>query len=277
VSEDQAADVARERPDTPDTPDTTRAHNARVWNYWQGGTDHYEVDRQVGDHVAGMIPVIRDIASADRRFLVRAVRRLTEEHGIRQFLDIGTGLPALENTHEIAQRVAPSSRIVYVDKDPLVLARARTRLTSTEEGAAVYIDADAHDPDTILRIAGETLDFGEPVVLMLLGILNFVLDDAEARAIVRRLLEPLAHGSFLVLTHPTTEPELGGDLQLEAMEFWNAHAEPPVTARDSAEIARYFDGLTLLEPGLVPCSLWRPDPGDETTVVPQLGAVARKP
>ncbi|MFF9038884.1 SAM-dependent methyltransferase [Streptomyces sp. NPDC014892] len=271
MSENQAADTARE------LPDTTTAHNARVWNYWQGGTDNYEVDRQVGDHVAGLIPVIRHIASADRRFLVRAVRHLAEERGIRQFLDIGTGLPALENTHEIAQRVAPSSRIVYVDNDPIVLAYARTRLTSTEEGAAAYIDADAHDPDTILRVAGETLDFGEPVALMLLGILNFVLDDAEARAICHRLLEPLAPGSFLVLTHPTTEPEFGGELQLEAMEFWNAHAKPPVTARGGAEVARYFDGLTLLEPGLVPCSLWRADPGDEPTVVPQLGAVARKP
>ncbi|MFM9559273.1 MULTISPECIES: SAM-dependent methyltransferase [Streptomyces] len=258
-------------------PDTTTAHNARVWNHWQGGTDNYEVDRQVGDHVAGLIPVIRDIASADRRFLVRAVRHLAEERGMRQFLDIGTGLPALENTHEIAQRVAPSSRIVYVDNDPVVLSYARTRLTSTDEGVAAYIDADAHDPDTILRSARETLDLGEPVVLMLLGILNFVLDDSEARAIARRLLEPLAPGSFLVLTHPTTEPALGGELQLEAMEFWNTHAKPPVTARGAAEIARYFDGLTLLDPGLVSCSLWRPDPGDEPTVVPQLGAVARKP
>ncbi|WP_327726312.1 SAM-dependent methyltransferase [Streptomyces sp. NBC_00487] len=270
MSENQATGTPHER------PDTGTAHNARVWNYWQGGTDNYEVDRQVGDHVAGMIPVIRDIASADRRFLIRAVRHLAEDHGIRQFLDIGTGLPALENTHEIAQRIAPSSRIVYVDHDPVVLAYARTRLTSTEEGAAAYIDADAHDPDAILRIAGRTLDFTEPVALMLLGILNFVLDDTEAQAIARRLLEPLAPGSFLVLTHPTTEPELGGDLQLEAMAFWNAHAEPPVTARSAKEIGRYFDGLTLLDPGLVPCSLWRPEPGDGPTVVPQLGAVARK-
>lgn len=271
MSEIQADD------DTPlERPDTGTAHNARVWNYWQGGTDNYEVDRQVGDHVAGLIPVIRDIASADRQFLTRAVRHLAEEHGIRQFLDIGTGLPALENTHEIAQRIAPASRIVYVDNDPVVLAYARTRLTSTEDGAAAYIDADAHDPDTILRIAGRTLDFTEPVALMLLGILNFVLDDTEAQTITRRLLQPLAPGSFLVLTHPTTEPELGGDLQLEAMEFWNANAKPPVTARSVKDVSQYFDGLTLLEPGLVPCSLWRPDPGDEPTVVPQLGAVAQK-
>ncbi|MGW5656014.1 SAM-dependent methyltransferase [Streptomyces humi] len=271
VSENQGATAAEQR------LDTKTAHNARVWNYWQGGKDNYEVDQQVGDHVAGMIPVIRDIARADREFLGRAVRCLAEEHGIRQFLDIGTGLPALENTHEIAQRIAPESRIVYVDNDPIVLAHARALLTSSPEGATDYIDADVHDADTILRISGRTLDFTEPTALMLLGILNFVLDGDEARAIARRLVEALPPGSFLVLTHPTTEPELGGDLQLEAMEFWNANAKPPVTARSSEEVAQYFDGLTLLEPGLVSCSLWRPEPGEDPAVVPQLGAVALKP
>ncbi|MCG7203024.1 SAM-dependent methyltransferase [Streptomyces arenae] len=271
VSENQGATAAGQR------LDTKTAHNARVWNYWQGGKDNYEVDQQVGDHVAGMIPVIRDIARADREFLGRAVRCLAEEHGIRQFLDIGTGLPALENTHEIAQRIAPESRIVYVDNDPIVLAHARALLTSSPEGATDYIDADVHDADTILRLSGRTLDFSKPTALMLLGILNFVLDGDEARAIARRLVEALPPGSFLVLTHPTTEPELGGDLQLEAMEFWNANAKPPVTARSSEEVAQYFDGLTLLEPGLVSCSLWRPEPGEDPAVVPQLGAVALKP
>ncbi|MEU9340206.1 SAM-dependent methyltransferase [Streptomyces sp. NPDC048278] len=271
MSENQSADAAVQR------LDTGTAHNARVWNYWQGGKDNYQVDQQVGDHVAGMIPVIRDIARADREFLGRAVGCLAEEHGIRQFLDIGTGLPALENTHEIAQRIAPESRIVYVDNDPIVLAHARALLTSAPEGATDYIDADVHDPDTILRIAGRTLDLAKPTALMLLGILNFVLDGDEARSIARRLVEALSPGSFLVLTHPTTEPELGGDLQLEAMAFWNANATPPVTARSSDEVARYFGGLTFLEPGLVSCALWRPEPGEEPTVVPQLGAVALKP
>ncbi|WP_416974046.1 SAM-dependent methyltransferase [Streptomyces sp. 4F14] len=255
--------------------DTRTAHNARVWNYWQGGEFHYEVDRQVGEHVAGMIHVIRDIARADREFLGRAVRCLAEEHGIRQFLDIGSGLPALDNTHEIAQRVAPESRVVYVDNDPLVLTHALP--TSTPKGAADYVDADVHDPDAILRAAARTLDLTEPTALMLLGILNFVLDGDEARAVTHRLLTALAPGSFLVLTHPTTERDLGGALQLEAMAFWNANAKPPVTARGADEIARYVDGLTLLEPGLVSCSLWRPGPGEEPMVVPQLGAVARKP
>jgi hypothetical protein len=270
VSENKAVDAAAQR------LDTGTAHNARVWNYWQGGKDNYEVDRQVGDHVAGMIPVIRDIARADREFLSRAVHFLAAERGVRQFLDIGTGLPAVENTHEVAQRVAPESRIVYVDNDPIVLAHARALLTSTPEGATDYIDADAHDPGTILRGAERTLDFTKPVALMLLGILNFVIDGAEARAIARRLVDALAPGSFVVLTHPTTEPELGGDLQLEAMEFWNANAKPPVTARSSEEVARYFEGLTLLEPGLVSCSLWRPEPGADPKAVPQLGAVAEK-
>ncbi len=166
---------------------------------------------------------------------------------------------------------------MYVDNDPIVLAHARALLTSTAEGATGYIDADVHDPDTILRISGRTLDFTKPTALMLLGILNFVLDGTEAQAVARRLLEALAPGSFLVLTHPTTEPELGGDLQLEAMEFWNAIAEPPVTARSFEEVARYFDGLEFLEPGLVSCSLWRPEPGQEPEAVPQLGAVAQKP
>ncbi|MHC5908361.1 SAM-dependent methyltransferase [Streptomyces sp. S6] len=271
MSEIQNADAATRR------IDTRTAHNARVWNYWQGGKDNYEVDRKVGDHVAGMIPVIRDIARADREFLGRAVRCLAQEHGVRQFLDIGTGLPTLDNTHEIAQRVAPESRIVYVDNDPIVLIHARTLLTSTPEGATDYLDADVHDPDTIVRLAGRTLDFTEPVALMLLGILNFVLDGGEARAIAHRLVEALPSGSFLVLTHPTTEPELGGALQLAAMEFWNANAKPPVTARSSEEVARYLDGLTLLEPGLVSCSRWRPEHGAEPAAVPQLGAVALKP
>ncbi|MET8983164.1 SAM-dependent methyltransferase [Streptomyces sp. NPDC004539] len=271
MSEKQSTDSTEQR------LDTRTAHNARVWNYWQGGKNNYEVDRQVGEHVAGMIPVIRDIARTDREFLGRAVHRLAQQHGIRQFLDIGAGLPALENTHEIAQRIAPESRVVYVDNDPMVLAHARTLPTGAPEGATDYIDADVHDPDAVLRIAGRTLDLTEPTALMLLGILNFVLDGDEARAIAGRLVEALPSGSFLVLTHPTTEPDLGGHLQLEAMEFWNANATPPVTARSSDEVAQYFDGLTLLEPGLVSCSLWHPEPGEEPVVVPQLGAVARKP
>jgi len=254
---------------------TSVAHNARVWNYWIGGKDHYEVDQRVGEQVAGMFPVIREVARADREFLARAVRFLTAERHIRQFLDVGTGLPTVENTHEIAQRVAPESRVVYVDNDPIVLVHARSLLTSSPEGVTDYIDADVHDPDAIVRRAADTLDLNRPVALMMLGILNFVLDTDEARDIVRRLMAALPSGSHLVLTHPTTDPGAGGEGNVAAMEFWNANATPPITARSRAEIASFLDGLDVVEPGLVPCSQWRAEPGAEA--VPQFGAVAVKP
>ncbi|WP_282701789.1 SAM-dependent methyltransferase [Streptomyces sp. CC219B] len=252
------------------------AHNARVWNYWIGGKDHYEVDQQVGEHVAGMFPVIREIARADREFLGRAVRFLAEERGVRQFLDVGTGLPTAENTHEIAQRIAPDSRIVYVDNDPVVLMHARTLLTGTSAGVTDYIDADVHDPDAILERAGRTLDLSRPVAVMMLGILNFVLDTEKARDIARRVMAAVPSGSFLVLTHPTHDDEVGGAGQIPAMEFWNENATPPITARSGAEIARFFDGLELLEPGLVSCSVWHAGT-DSPATVPQYGAVAVKP
>src|ERR1044072_7101040 len=161
------------------------AHNARVWNYWIGGKDNYEVDQRVGDHVAGMFPIIQEIARADRWFLGRSVRFLTEEQGIRQFLDIGTGLPTVDNTHEIAQRIAPDARIVYVDNDPIVLVHARTLLTSTREGVPDHSAAHAHDPAAILERAAQPLDLSKPVAVMMLGILNFVLDTEEARRVAR--------------------------------------------------------------------------------------------
>ncbi|MFJ8187466.1 SAM-dependent methyltransferase [Streptomyces sp. NPDC096105] len=252
------------------------AHNARVWNYWIGGKDNYEVDQQVGDHVASIIPVIRDIARADREFLGRAVTYLARDRGVRQFLDIGTGLPTADNTHEIAQRIAPDARIVYVDNDPIVLVHARTLLTGTAEGATDYIDADVHDPDAIVERASATLDFSRPVAVMLLGILNFVSDTDKAREIVRRIMAAVPSGSFLALTHPTFDPEVGGELQVPAMEFWNANATPPITARGAADITAFLDGLELVEPGLVSCSQWRAEPGSPL-VVPQYGAVAVKP
>ncbi|WP_432158255.1 SAM-dependent methyltransferase [Streptomyces sp. bgisy153] len=254
---------------------TAVAHNARVWNYWIGGKDNYEVDQQVGEQVAGMFPVIRAVARADRDFLGRAVTYLTAERGVRQFLDIGTGLPTVDNTHEIAQRIAPESRIVYVDNDPIVLVHARTLLTGAPEGVTDYIDADVHDPGAILERAGRILDLSRPVAVMMLGILNFVLDTREAREIVRRIMAAVPSGSFLVLTHPTYDDELGGAGQIPAMEFWNANAKPPITARSGAEISGFFEGLQLLEPGLVACSQWHAGPGDDP--VPQYGAVAVKP
>jgi O-methyltransferase involved in polyketide biosynthesis len=254
------------------------AQNARVWNYWIGGRDNYAVDQKVGEQVAAMFPVIRDIARADRWFLGRAVRFLAEERGVRQFLDIGTGLPTADNTHQIAQRVAPEARIVYVDNDPVVLAHARTLLTGTPEGATDYVDADVHDPAAILERAARTLDLGRPVAVLMLGILNFVLDTDEARKIVQHVMSEVCSGSFLVLTHPTFDPALGGAGQIPAMKFWNDHARPPITARSGQDIAAFFEGLELLDPGLVSCSRWRAEAEPETpAVVPQFGAVAVKP
>ncbi|MFK0172010.1 SAM-dependent methyltransferase [Streptomyces sp. NPDC090306] len=254
---------------------TAVAHNARVWNYWIGGKDHYEIDQRVGEHIAGMFPVIREVARADRDFLKRAVRLLTEELGVRQFLDIGTGLPTADNTHDTAQTIAPDARIVYVDNDPVVLLHARSLLTSAPEGVTAYVDADVHDPDAIVARAAETLDMKRPVAVMMLGILNFVRDTAEARDIARRVMAAVPPGSYLVLTHPTFDAEVGGEGNVEAMRFWNENATPPITARSHAEIASFLDGLDLLAPGLVPCSRWHA--GDGAPAVPQYGAVAVKP
>ncbi|MDO0924739.1 SAM-dependent methyltransferase [Streptomyces sp. TG1A-8] len=269
--------MSESRPPTtgPAGPNTSVAHNARVWNYWIGGKDHYEVDQRVGEHVAGLFPVIRQVARADREFLRRAVRFLTAERGMRQFLDVGTGLPTVDNTHEIAQRIAPESRIVYVDNDPIVLVHARSLLTSSPEGVTDYIDADVRDPESIVQRAARTLDLDRPVAVMMLGILNFVLDTDEARDVVRRLMAAVPSGSHLVLTHPTFDAEVGGEGNVAAMEFWNANATPPITARGHAEIAAFLDGLDLVEPGLVPCSQWRAE--DSPAAVPQFGAVAVKP
>jgi O-methyltransferase involved in polyketide biosynthesis len=256
------------------------AHNARVWNYWIGGRDHYQADQRVGDRVASMFPVIRDVARADRAFLCRAVRFLAAERGIRQFLDIGTGLPTTENTHEIAQRIAPDARIVYVDNDPVVLAHARALLTGTPEGAVDYVDADVHDPDAVLQGAAATLDLGRPVAVMMLGILNFVLDTGRARDVVRRIMAAVPSGSLLALTHPTTEAGLGGTGNGPAMRYWNEHATPPMTARSRTEVASLLDGLDLLPPGLVSCSRWRAESPCTTktpVAVPQFGVVAVKP
>jgi hypothetical protein len=169
--------------------DTSVAHSARIWNYWLGGKDHYPVDRRVGDQILEMFPHIAYLARADRAFLGRAVRYLVGEAGIRQFLDIGTGLPTADNTHEVAQRVAPECRIVYVDNDPLVLTHARALLTSTPVGVTDYVDADLREPDKIVQAAASSLDFAQPVAVMLLGILHHISDDDEAYAIIDQLVD----------------------------------------------------------------------------------------
>jgi hypothetical protein len=183
--------------------DTTVPHSARIWNYWLGGKDNYAIDRETGDRVRAMLPSIVDQARADRAFLGRAVRYLAGKECIRQFLDVGTGLPTVDNTHEVAQRVRPDARIVYADNDPLVLTHARALLTSTPEGCCDYIDADLHEPDAIVEAASETLDFTQPIALMLLGIVHHITDTGEAYAVVRRLADALPPGSFLAINHAT--------------------------------------------------------------------------
>jgi hypothetical protein len=260
----------------PPTIDSTVPHSARVWNYMLGGKDHYPVDRQAGERIREVFPGMVDIARQSRYMLARVVRHLAGEAGIRQFLDIGTGLPTVDNTHEVAQRTAPQSRIVYVDNDPLVLVHAQALLTSTPEGATDYIEADVRDPDVILREAAKTLDFTQPTALMLMGILGLVSDDEEAQSIVRRLMEALPSGSYLALydgadTDPAYVKALGG--------YNRGSGAIPYTPRSPEKIARYFDGLRVLDPGIVTVSHWRPEstPWGEPPAVACVGGVARKP
>ena len=237
--------------------DTTVPVSARIWNYWLGGKDYYPVDKEAGDQFANIHPGIFETARSSRYFIARVVRYLAGEAGIRQFLDIGTGLPTANNTHEVAQATAPESRVVYVDNDPVILVHARALLASTPQGKTDYVHADLREPDTILQEAARTLDFTRPVALMLLGILNFITDSDEAHAIVDRLLSALPSGSYLVISHPTAEVD--GEAMRESMRLWNQQGGAPIVARSRHEIKRFFDGLELVEPGVVSCSLWRPD------------------
>jgi O-methyltransferase involved in polyketide biosynthesis len=255
--------------------DTTVPHSARIWNYWLGGKDNYAIDRQVGEHVATLFPNIVDEARTSRSFLRRAVRYLAAEVGIRQFLDIGTGLPTVDNTHQIAQQVAPECRIVYVDNDPLVLAHARALLTSSREGIAEYVGADVHDPGMILAEAAKTLDFTKPVAVIMNGIMGHITDDDEARSIVARLVDGLPPGSYLTLSDGSDTSEEG----VESMRFYNQSGAVPYHLRSPEQIGRFFDGLELLEPGIVPRNHWRPDitPPRSQTPSAGYGGVARKP
>ena len=266
-------------PDLPPSPkiDTTVSHSARIWDYWLKGKDNYKVDREVGDRIEEMLPDIANQAREDRKFLGRVVRYLAGEAGVRQFLDIGTGLPTADNTHQVAQRVAPESRIVYVDNDPLVLAHARALLTSTPEGTTDYIHADMHDPGDIIAGAGRTLDFGRPIAITMLGVLWHVMDDDEASAIVNRLVQAMPSGSYLAINHPTLE--VTGEKMATAIRYWNEYGKPPGTHRTPDQIARFFDGLELVEPGVVSITRWRPDDtsSGEPGEIDQFGAVGRKP
>ncbi|WP_067465239.1 SAM-dependent methyltransferase [Actinomadura macra] len=255
--------------------DTTVPHSARVWNFLLGGKDNYPVDRQAGEKVFTTFPGMVDMARHSRHMLIRVVRYLAGEAGIRQFLDIGTGLPTMDNTHEVAQRIAPDARIVYVDNDPLVLVHARALLTSSSEGATDYIEADVRDPDAILAHATRTLDLTRPVALMLMGILGLVDDYDLARSIVKQLMAALPEGSYLAIYDGTdTDPAY-----MEAIRAYNAGSGAvSYTPRSPADIARYFEGMEVVEPGVLPVTQWRPEstPWGEAPEVACVGGVARK-
>ncbi|MFI7616613.1 SAM-dependent methyltransferase [Nonomuraea terrae] len=253
--------------------DTSVPHPARVWNYWLGGKDNYAPDREVGEEIVKVMPDLPVNARAEREFIGRAVRHLAAECGIDQFLDVGTGIPAADNTHEVAQRVNPGARIVYVDNDPIVLAHARALLTSTPEGASDYIDADLREPAAIVRAAARTLDLSRPTALMLMGVLEFVPGAEQAHSCVRTLLDALPSGSYLAIAHSVRSPSME-----DAAAQWNASGATPLTLRTSEQLGAFFDGLDLVEPGLVSLPRWRPEAGTsyQDREVFQYGAVGRK-
>jgi hypothetical protein len=258
------------------TIDPTVAHIARVQDYWLGGKDHFEADRVAGDEAIAQLPDMAASVRNTRAFLGRTVRFLATERGIRQFLDLGTGIPSASNTHEVAQGVAPGSRIVYVDNDPMVLAHARALLTSSPEGRCAYIDADIREPEKVLNTAAEVLDFTEPVAVVLMAVLQFVPDEDDPHGIVRRLMAAVPAGSYLVISHPAA------DIQAAAMagmaRSLNALMAQRVKPRSKDAVTAFFDGLDLLEPGVVRCPEWRPDrPQDAAGKSTMWGGVARKP
>jgi hypothetical protein len=254
--------------------DMSVAHIARVYDFWLGGKDNFAVDREVGQKVLKIYPPTVLSVRANRAFLARTVRYLAGQEGIRQFLDIGTGLPAMNNTHEVAQSIAPESRVAYVDNDPIVLAHARALLISGPQGATGYVDADARDTDKILTKAARLLDFSQPVAVMLVAILHLISDD-DAQRIVNRLMGAVPPGSFLVIS------DLSSDIEPEALaksaSLLNHAMAQQITTRSHAQVSRFFDSLQLVEPGLVPIQKWRPDTEAEAAVPAVMwGGVARK-
>jgi O-methyltransferase involved in polyketide biosynthesis len=255
--------------------DTSVPHIARVYDFWLGGKDNFAADRELGEQTLQAYPNLVFSVRANRAFLARAVRFLAGEAGIRQFLDIGTGIPTANNTHEVAQDVAPEARIVYVDNDPIVLSHARALLKTSPQGACAYLDADLRDPDAILAAAADTLDFSQPVAIMLIAVMHFIGDDAQASAIMKRLTAACVPGSFVVISH------VGADIdaaqQGEMVRRLNQSVAEKATMRDHAGVTRLFDGLDLVEPGVVRVSAWRPDSDLEAARPTGLwGGVARK-
>jgi S-adenosyl methyltransferase len=264
-------------PDRSEPPsfDSSRAHPARVYDYWLGGRDNYQADREAAEEVIATQPSILAAVRANRAFLRRAVQYLAGEAGIRQFLDIGTGLPTAENTHEVAQAIAPDSRIVYVDNDPIVLAHARALLTSTPQGATAYIEADARDTSAVLREAAGTLDFSQPVAVMILCVMQYIQDSDHPHQIVSRVMDAMPPGSYLTMSD--TSRDIDTERVTAATGQFNARrVAARFNPRTRKEIAAFFEGMDLVDPGLVPVPEWRavPDPGQ---VVAVCGGIGRKP
>ena len=254
--------------------DTSVAHIARVYDYWLGGKDNFAADRAAGDAALQAYPGLASSVRANRMFLARAVRYLAGEAGIRQFLDIGTGIPTASNTHEVAQGEAPTAKVVYVDNNPVVLTHARALLTSGPEGATAYVDADLRDTGRVLAQAADTLDFSAPLAVMLVSVLHVIPDRDDPAGIVARLMGAAAAGSFLCISHPASDINPAA---AEAASRYNALAGQPARLRDRAEVERLFDGLELVEPGVVPLPQWRPGSEFEArTPAAAWGGVARK-
>ena len=256
--------------------DISVANVARAWNYMVGGKDNFEADREAVRQLMRVAPVLRVAAPASRAFLRRAVRYLAGPAGIRQFLDIGTGLPTAGNTHEVAQSVAPECRVVYVDNDPVVLAHARALLTSLPGGVTSYVDADARDADAIIAEAGATLDFRRPVAVLMVDLLDFIEDDAAVSSTIGALVAAVPSGSYLAIMHPASDldPTLP-----EAEKVWNQLAPQRVRLRPRQDVLGFLAGLELVEPGLVTVPEWRPDDGEPPPAepIPLYAVVARKP
>jgi O-methyltransferase involved in polyketide biosynthesis len=256
--------------------DTSVANAARMWNYWIGGKDNFRADRDAGELVREAMPTLPTVARMLRRFLVTTVDELTAA-GVRQFLDIGTGLPTADNTHDVAQRAAPESRIVYVDHDPVVISHARALLTSSPEGMTDYIYADLRDWAAILAGARQTLDFSRPVAVLLIAVLHFILDPEDPHRLISEMMADLAPGSYLVIAHAASDIEPS---TAEAMaSSYNATSSLTITPRDRATVARFFDGMEMTGPGLQPLGQW---PGSNPATSPESGlicycGIARKP
>ena len=263
--------------DDEDSPtfDTSVAHVARVYDYWLGGKDNFAVDRAAGEQAIAAYPDIVFSVRANRAFLARTVRYLTAEAGIRQFLDIGTGIPTSNNTHEVAQSVAPGARVVYVDNDPIVLAHARALLTSGPAGLTSYIDADLRNTGKILDTAALTLDFSRPVAVVLMAILHLIGDEDDPYGIVATLMDAVPPGSYLTLSHIASDIET--EALGEARDRVSKYMPVKQTYRSHAEVMRFFDGLDMVEPGLVRVQQWRPSSEAEAKSPATLwGGVGRK-